>query len=91
MTKFYRNVTQIEMLSNEPWGDEAEDLEVVNYEISDGGSIGYVTRTVRNEELTQEQVIAADIRMGGDGTFLTSTLHIDEEEEDGDDEAAGRS
>ena len=82
MTKFYRNVTQIEILSNEPWGDEAEDLEVVNYEIRDGSSIGYVTRTVINEELTQEQAIAADIRVGGDGTFLTSTLGVDEDAEE---------
>jgi hypothetical protein len=80
--KFYRNVIQVEILSNEPWGDEATELEVVNYQITDGHSIGNVTRTVTNEELTEDEVTAADIRIGGDGTFLTGHLHIDEDEEE---------
>ena len=80
--KFYRNVVTIEMLSNEPWGDdEAENLEVVKYEITDGRSVGFITRTVSNEELNRDEMIAVDIRMGGDGGFLIDL--IGEEPEDG--------
>jgi hypothetical protein len=44
--QFYRNVIQVEILSNEPWGDEIEDLNLVNNATMDGGSSGAVTRIV---------------------------------------------
>lgn len=77
--KYYRNVITVEFLSNEPWGDEAEDLETVNYAITEGDSIGYVARTVTNAELSRDEAVAADIRMGGDGTFIIAGLGMDEE------------
>lgn len=83
MSKYYRNAITVEWLSNEPWGDEATDLETVNYEITDGMSIGYITRTATNIELTKEQVEQADISYGGDGSFITS-LDEDDMDEDGD-------
>jgi hypothetical protein len=81
MPGYYRNVITVEILSNESWGDEAEDLKTVDHEITDGGSIGYVTRTVTNQELTRDEAVAADIAAGGDGSFLIGTLtDIDEDE-----------
>lgn len=78
MIKYYKNAITVEWLSNEPWGDEAENLEVVSYEITDGASIGYITRTVTNQELTKDEAAATDISYGGDSTFL---MLPDEEEE----------
>ena len=79
--KYYRNAIIVEWLSSEPWGGEAEDLEVVNYEITDGESIGYTTRTVSNQELTREQAVAADIAYGGDGSFITRLTESEEDDE----------
>jgi hypothetical protein len=81
--KYYRNSITVEWLSNEPWGDEAEDLDTVNYEMIDGGSIGTVIRTVTNEELTREQAIDLDIIYGGDGTFIVAGEDSDEPREPG--------
>ena len=77
--KYYKNSVTVEWLSNEPWGDEAEDLGVVSYEITDGNSIGYITRTIANQELSREEAVAADISYGGDGTFITRLLEDEEE------------
>jgi hypothetical protein len=77
--KYYRNVITVEFLSNDPWGKEAENLQTVHYEITEGGSIGYTTRTLANEELTREEAVAADLRLGGDGSFLISELPENEE------------
>lgn len=80
--RYYRNVITVEILSNETWGDEAGNLQAVHYEITDGASMGYITRTIANQEVTRQEAIAADIRMGGDGTFIVQELHMEEEEEE---------
>lgn len=80
--RYYRNLVTVEILSNEPWGAEAENLSTVHYEITDGNSLGYVTRPVINQEVTREEAMAADIRMGGDGTFITQGLHMGEAPEE---------
>lgn len=80
--KFYRNTITVEVLSNEPWDDGIMDLELVRYEISEGASIGNVTRAVVNQELTQDEAIAAEKAIGGDGTFLLNELMSEIDEED---------
>jgi hypothetical protein len=74
MTSFYRNVVQIEILSNEPWGDEAEDLEEIRYQIMDGHSSGAITRIVANQKLTREQAAAALKAQGSDPDFLDAGM-----------------
>jgi hypothetical protein len=79
--KYYRNVITVEFLSNEPWSsDEAKNLTNVSFAISIGDSIGEVTPTVTNEELSRNEAVAADIRLGGDGTFITAGAEEEEEE-----------
>lgn len=80
--KYYRNVVTVEFLSVETWGDEAGDLDVLNYEITEGSSIGYVTRTVTNQEITRDEAIESDVRMGGDGSFLTRLIGDEDEDEE---------
>ena len=75
--RYYRNAVTVEWVSSEPWGREAEDLATVEYEITEGHSIGYITRTATNEELSRAEAVALDIRYGGDGTFI-----VDGEEEE---------
>lgn len=78
--KYYRNAVLTEWVSDEPWGDEAEDLQTVSDAMNWGGVIGYVTRTVTNQELNRDKAIELDISYGGDGTFIIAG----EEDEDGD-------
>lgn len=83
---YFKNSINVEWLSNEPWGDEAEDLALLHYAITDGGSIGRITRTVTNQELTRDEAVETDISYGGDGTFIVAG---DEEYESGDEDESG--
>jgi hypothetical protein len=69
MSNYYRNVFEVEVLSNEPLPD-AVDLADLAYEITEGGSSGQVSVTTRNQQLTAEQMRAALIRQGSDPEFL---------------------
>lgn len=80
--KFYHNAITVEWVSSEPWGDEATDLDTVHYEITEGSSIGYITRTVANAGLTRDEAVQRDIAYGGDGTFIVAGLDLDDDEED---------
>jgi hypothetical protein len=68
--KYYRNVIQVEILSTRQWGDEIDDLEIVNYAITEGNSSGYITRTVTNEEVTNERMAELLEAQGTDADFL---------------------
>lgn len=79
MTKYYRNVIQVEILSDEPcWTDDnLTDLSEVQYQILYGHSSGQVTVVTRNEQVSEERMARLLKDQGRDPSFL-----IDEDEED---------
>lgn len=71
MTRYYRNVITVEILSREPWtADEMQDLRVVADEIDCGGSSGQITVTVHNEEVSTERMAELLTAQGSDPGFL---------------------
>lgn len=69
MSKYYRHAVLVQWISNEPW-DGDPDLAAINYEITDGESIGDVQILGANREITRDEAITAEISFGGDGTFV---------------------
>jgi hypothetical protein len=67
---YYRNVITVEVLSNEPWGDEVTDLRVLRYQITDGQSSGAVARTVVNEQVTAGRMAELLTAQGSNPEFL---------------------
>lgn len=66
----YRNVIQVEILSNYPWADGIEDLSIVHYQITDGDSSGSVERIVVNEQVSAERMAELLTAQGSDPSFL---------------------
>jgi hypothetical protein len=76
--KFYKTVIQVTILSEEPFSsDELENLETVNYEITEGGCSG-VVKEISHEELTGKQAAEALQAQGSDPELFQLT-------EDGED------
>lgn len=69
MSEHYRNVIEVEILSDEPW-EENPGFGEIEYEITEGGSSGQVRTVIHNEELTCPQTRRALIRQGSDPEFL---------------------
>lgn len=53
MTDYYRNVIEVEILSDEPW-THGTDLADINYQITEGHSSGRITHTVTNQRVDAE-------------------------------------
>ena len=67
--KYYRNLVQIEILSDRQWG-EVTDLEEIAYQIRDGDSSGSVSHPVIDEEVTPERMSELLIAQGSEPSFL---------------------
>ena len=70
---FYRNVVQVEWVSTRRWNGN-DSLADIAYEITDGDGIGETTFLVGDQEVSREEAVQMDIRMGGDGTFIVAGL-----------------
>lgn len=81
MSKYYRTVIQIEILSDEPYNVQ-KSLTDIAYDIDEGDCSGMATEVVVNEEKTADEMAALLEAQGSDPAFL-----VDEYRNDfGDDE-----
>lgn len=80
MTSYYRNLIQVEILSNTPWtDDQLQQLDVIHEAITDGDSSGMVAVQVQNEQLSREDMEHALTVQGSHPSFLIP----DYDEDDG--------
>lgn len=79
--KFYRNVIQVEILSEDPMDGDL-NLENINYAITDGDCSGRVTSVVNNEELDGKRAAELLLEQASDPEFF----QIDEFGNDIDDD-----
>lgn len=68
MSKFYKTIVTIEILSEEPIGNP--DLEEIQYQTTEGNWSGVVDVT-SEEELTPEEMSKALIAQGSDPEFFS--------------------
>ena len=71
MTRFYRTIVQIEILSNEEVPNPI-DLEAINYEIIDGSWSGRLS-IISSEEVTRARMAELLIGQGSDPEFLDAS------------------
>lgn len=76
MSKFYRTVVQIEILSGEPVPDGI-GIDDINYQITEGGWSG-TAETVVSEEVTRERMAELLTAQGSDPEFLLGDEDEDE-------------
>lgn len=84
-TKYYRNVVQVEILSDRPWGDVV-DLEEINYQITNGDSSGRLNHTVIDEQVSAEQMAELLTAQGSEPSFLIAEDDVTEDYLDDDEE-----
>lgn len=66
---YYRNVIQIEVLSDRPLNGE-DDLAAIAYEISEGGSSGMTITVIADEKVSAERMAELLTAQGSDPSFL---------------------
>ena len=69
MKKFYRTIIQVEVLSEDEIDLIANDLEAINYAITDGDCSGVVS-VISTEVLSPQQMARATVAQGSDPTFF---------------------
>jgi hypothetical protein len=78
--KFYRTVVTVEILSEDPF-DGTQDLEYIDWAITDGDCSGRKTVTVDNAELDGLAAAALLVAQGSDPEFFGLTEEGEDVEE----------
>ena len=78
--KFYRTVIQVEILSEEPYS--GNDLETIQYDITDGHCSGKIIDIERNQEKTGQEMAGLSKEQGSDPEFFQLDENGNDTDED---------
>lgn len=78
--KYYRNVVEVEILSDEPFHGNMglTDLQTIHYYITEGDCSGDIQITVSDEEVSREKMAELLIKQRSDPEFLLGDENEDE-------------